>query len=215
VGESGQARRPGIPDRDTPGVHRHQPTAPDMGLAERELHGRTAALPCLDSDDDAPEPAVPVLHPAAHHDDRAVGMSGHNQADRAQEQSGKISESSGTEYQREGVAPFADQGGRRVLMQHRTRQPHGRCALPGSLPGGGDQIGRPVARYGRVHEGERHPMPERRVRGPVHRLKARLGPVDADHQGNRHCSHLLLVPDFTPVRAPPYRGPHALRGDMG
>lgn len=56
---------------------------------------------------------------------------------------------------------------------------------------------------------------ERLVRGPVHCFEARLGTVDANHRRNRHRFRLLLMPDFVPVRSPPLRGPHALRGDLG
>lgn len=115
-------------------------TAPRLGLAEREVHGRTAALPVLDSDNDAPEPSVPVLHPAAHDDDRAVGTGRHGQADRAEEQPGETSEPSGPEYQSEGVASLADQPGRRVLGQHLTRQPY-RRSIPESGAAGGVVVG--------------------------------------------------------------------------
>ncbi|WP_348541897.1 hypothetical protein [Streptomyces sp. SAI-144] len=49
-------------------MHRRQAAAHHLCFPERELQGCAATLSVLDTDDDVPEPAVPVLCGTAHHD---------------------------------------------------------------------------------------------------------------------------------------------------
>lgn len=76
-------------------------------------------------------------------------------------------------------------------MQHLARQPHRGRPIDGTFRGVTDDVGHLVISRRRVQEVEWHSVPDRLVGGPVHRLQARLGPVDADHQGNRHRPCLL------------------------
>lgn len=179
---------------------RAPPPADSAAPGPREPDSRAAALAVPDADHDAPEPGTLVVRRAAH-DDGAVRSCRHGQADRAQEHPGEAPEPAlGIRTPARRYCVLVDQSAGRVLVQHLARQPCRGSTGRGTFRGGADHLGCFAVPRRRVQEVEWHLVQGRLVSGPVHRLKARLGPVDAYHQGrHRPCRLTCPAPRLRPA----------------